>query len=213
MGTARIGKGMENQWRKLAGSLGCLHGCFPWQPQYLELAPFCEQYFGLNCLGPAEHLNLYFIARFMRLEDIGKVIQVSDVFPIEFDEYIPRLKTSLSRGSSIAHIGETDAVRRLIEIGDATEIWAISATATGAPGGSLRLRHALEPGAFRVVSQTSRDLSDVAQELGRIGHVDFVPGVAGLVIIAVQAAEEEQHRNLLDGERHVIAAAVTGGFR
>jgi len=33
------------------------------------------------------------------------------------------------------------------------------------------------------------------------------------MIIAVQAAEEEQHRHLLHGEGHVIAAAVAGGFR
>jgi hypothetical protein len=39
------------------------------------------------------------------------------------------------------------------------------------------------------------------------GTVDFVPGVARLVIVAVKSGEEEQNRNGLGGKRSVIARA------
>jgi hypothetical protein len=78
-------------------------------------------------------------------------------------------------------------------------------------GGSGRQNaNVLGPGGVRC--QPLHRPADVAQELGGGLGVDLFPGVGGLVVIAVQSGEEEQDRDLLGGERSMVAGAVAGGF-
>src|SRR5437868_3622631 len=127
----------------------------------------------------------------MGLQGVGEVVQIPNVLAVELDQDIARFETGFRGGCSIPHIGESNAMWGLIEVGDAAEVGAVAATTTGAPRRSFRLSYSLELGPLGIVRQTCRDLRDVTQKLGCIRRVDLVPGVAGLMIIAVQAAEEK----------------------
>src|SRR6187402_835711 len=55
--------------------------------------------------------------------------------------------------------------------------------------------------------------SNDVEELYRLRCVDLVPGIGRLVIVRMEAGEEEQHRYLLSGERRVIGGTVSRRIR
>jgi len=58
--------------------------------------------------------------------------------------------------------------------------------------------------------QLCADFPDHSEQSNRLRTLDLVPGIARLVIIAMQSREEEKHRHLLGGEGGVIARSVPG---
>ncbi len=66
----------------------------------------------------------------------------------------------------------------------------------GALGGGIELRN---------------DAGDEVEQPRRIGGIDLVPGVGGLVIIGMQSGEKEEHGNFAGHERSVVAGRVAAG--
>ena len=137
-------------------------------------------------------------------------------FAVKFGQNVAALEACLGGRRSGPHVGEPYSIGEFGEIGNAAEIRAVSAARyfagmrIGDLAGRLRLRHPHELRARRVIDQVAGDIGDQIQQPDGVGSVDFVPGVAGLVIIGVQAGEEEQHRDLFGGERGVVARSVAG---
>src|SRR6267143_2016041 len=66
-------------------------------------------------------------------------------------------------------------------------------------------------GAIRSSVDAQGDVGDQIEQMSGPGGVDFIPGVGGLVIVAVQAGEEEKDGNPLGCEGSVIAGGVAAG--
>ena len=88
-------------------------------------------------------------------------------------------------GFHMEEMQESAALRKILSLGDADELRA-----------------------GRAVGQVIGDVGHQVEQTNRVGRIDLVPGIAGLVIIRVQPGEEEQHGHLFGGERSVVARAV-----
>src|SRR3954468_23477604 len=67
--------------------------------------------------------------------------------------------------------------------------------------------------ALHCIRQLSGNVGYCSQDPDRVFRVDLVPGIAWLVIITVQAREEEKRRYLLCGKRSVIAGSISTELR
>ena len=63
------------------------------------------------------------------------------------------------------------------------------------------------------IRQRSANLGYFRQDTDRVFGIDLAPGVAWLVIVAVQAGEEKQRRHLPGGKRGLIAGPISANLR
>ena len=151
-----------------------------------------------------------------RAQRISKIVQILDTLAVEFGKDIAGAQACFCRGRPGPDIGEADAIRKFREIRNAAEIGSVSGYFAGMGRGwigrRLRLSHAHKFRPSRGISQMVHHIGHQAQQADGRGGVDFVPSVARLVIVGMQSREKEQIRDLLGGERGVVARSITGAL-
>src|SRR5271163_3751214 len=129
---------------------------------------------------------------------VSKIIKILNRFAVEFGEDVAGQKASLGGRRARADVGEPYSVGQLGEVRNAAEIGAVAAA--GHLAGvrvsdflrGLSFGYPNELGTGRAIGKMIGDVGHQVEQTHSIGRVDLVPGVAGLVIIGVQAGEKEQ---------------------
>jgi hypothetical protein len=72
------------------------------------------------------------IAGFVAAQGIGEIVKIADLHVVEANQDVAGLQPGNARGRIGVNVGETNAGRRLGEIGNAAEIRAVSASTAAA---------------------------------------------------------------------------------
>ena len=120
------------------------------------------------------------------------------------------MEACLRGGRTGLYIGKADAIFDLAEVGDGAEVRAVAATATARRACmGIGIFDGDVGGAILSGVDAQGDVGDQIEQMGGPRGVDFIPGVGGLVIVAVETGEKEKDGNAFRNEGSVIAGGVS----
>ena len=170
----------------------------------------CSSFTERSLVAIAQDFHFHNVAYFAATQSVGEVVKILDGLVAELDQNVSRFQASLGCRRIRSHIGELHALFGLAEIRDRAEIRPVTAPPPPAGGfSSATLETWAGLAYFAICILTFGEV----QQAGRVGGIDFVPGVGRLVIVGVKPREKEKDRNLLADKRRVVAGGVaTGGI-
>ena len=134
--------------------------------------------------------HMHHIPRLVGPKCIGKIVEIFNLLPVEFDQDITGPQSGLVRGAPAADVGKTNAIFDLSEIGNGTEIGPIPSATTCNRMNRFARVDILGP-LLQLIQACPDSIYESQNPRPRLG-INLVPCIRRLVIVRVEAREKRR---------------------